>query len=108
MESGSLERERERGTRRVPFHFSLKVSLKNSSFVLSRLTGRGVCLVRGQVGDSLGAGGPGNGIKWQQLAVPGGDAELAESAGVWLPCWSIPLAFSFFQAGGAGGSSFLH
>lgn len=92
----------------MPFHFSLKVSLKNSSFVLSKLTGKGVCLVRGQVGDSLGAGGPGNGIKWQQLAVPGGDAEPAESAGVWLPCWSIPLAFSFFQAGGAGGSSFLY
>ena len=38
-----------------------------------------------------------SGSSW---AVPGGIAELAELAGIWVPCWSILLALSFLQAVG--------
>ena len=65
-------------------------------------------MVCGQEGDSLRAGGPGKGIERWQLAIPGVDAELAESTALWLSCWSILLALSFLQAVGVGGDSFLH
>ena len=39
-------------------------------------------------------------------AVLGRVAELAESGGVWLPCWSILRALSFLQAVGVGRGSF--
>ena len=67
-----------------------------------------MCLVCGQEGDSLRVGGPSKGIKRWQLAIPGGDAELAESTALWLSCWSILPALSFLQVVGLGGGSFLH
>lgn len=33
-------------------------------------------------------------------AIPGENADLAELVGLWLPCWPILLALSFFQVVG--------